>query len=311
MWPRALLATVVFSAELFMLDRMRSAAEGEVVAARNFFGAVRVHRLASNNIEIVQLTHGQINHGFQYLDDKLYRQPAGYCNPESGAGLALTRHPRRDPTGNGKNAQPIRVGVAGSVSVPWPPTAARAMSFGFYEINPLVLDYAAGPKPYFTYIKDTPAQVDTVLGDARLALEREARRALHLKVGSVARCSPAALGKHYPKAQIDFVRPPAGDATQGPTYMQLTLTDVLITGYSFASSSSDLPLESVSMNFSKFTIGYTDRANTGSFKVTYDVHTTDTSFSIGVPQNKPPTLSPVSTKLGVEPSTAVVQCHDR
>jgi type VI secretion system secreted protein Hcp len=108
-------------------------------------------------------------------------------------------------------------------------------------------------------------------------------------------------GKHYPKAQIDFVRPPAGGSTEGPTYMQVTLSDVLITGYSFASSSSDLPLESVSINFSKFTIGYTDRANTGSFKVTYDVHTTDTSFSTGVPQNKPPTLSPVSTKLGVSP----------
>jgi spermidine synthase len=173
LWPRALTAIVIFTAELFMLDRMRSAGGSEVVAARNFFGAVRIHKLAPNNVLLVQLTHGQINHGFQYLDNKLYRQPAGYCNPDSGAGLAFTRHPRRDHANGGKKAQPMRVGIAGLGVGAMAAYGREGDLFRFYEINPLVIAYAAGPKPYFTYLQDTPAKVETVLGDARLALERE------------------------------------------------------------------------------------------------------------------------------------------
>jgi hypothetical protein len=173
LWPRAVAVLLLFVTELFMLDRMRSAAAGEIVAARNFFGAVRIHKSSPHNVPIVQLTHGQINHGFQYLDDKLFRQPAGYCNPDSGAGLALTRHPRRDHLGKGKSAEPMRVGIAGLGVGAMAAYGSRGDYFRFYEINPLVIDYAAGPKPFFTYINDTAATVETVLGDARLALERE------------------------------------------------------------------------------------------------------------------------------------------
>ncbi len=40
-----------------------------------------------------------------------------------------------------------------------------------YEINPLVLELA---RREFTYLGDAPARVETVLGDGRLSLEREA-----------------------------------------------------------------------------------------------------------------------------------------
>src|SRR3954451_7381195 len=43
--------------------------------------------------------------------------------------------------------------------------------FRFYEINPQVLDFA---QRYFTFLKDSAAHIDHVLGDARLSLEREA-----------------------------------------------------------------------------------------------------------------------------------------
>jgi hypothetical protein len=47
----------------------------------------------------------------------------------------------------------------------------------FYEINPLVIEYAAGPRPWFTYIRDAAGTIETVLGDARLSMEREWREA--------------------------------------------------------------------------------------------------------------------------------------
>ena len=40
-----------------------------------------------------------------------------------------------------------------------------------YEINPQVFDFADSE---FSFLKDSPAQIERVLGDARLALEREA-----------------------------------------------------------------------------------------------------------------------------------------
>jgi hypothetical protein len=42
--------------------------------------------------------------------------------------------------------------------------------YRFYEINPLVLRIA---KTEFTYLQDSKAQVEVVLGDARLSLDRE------------------------------------------------------------------------------------------------------------------------------------------
>src|SRR5262249_30766076 len=42
--------------------------------------------------------------------------------------------------------------------------------FRFYEINPEVVRFAAR---YFTYLKDCPAQIEIIEGDARLSMERE------------------------------------------------------------------------------------------------------------------------------------------
>ena len=49
----------------------------------------------------------------------------------------------------------------------------REITFKFYEINPDVLHFC---DTYFTYRKDTAAQVDVVLGDARISMEREKSR---------------------------------------------------------------------------------------------------------------------------------------
>jgi SAM-dependent methyltransferase len=42
--------------------------------------------------------------------------------------------------------------------------------YRFYDINPAV---AAIANTWFTYLKDSPAKIEVVLGDARLSLERE------------------------------------------------------------------------------------------------------------------------------------------
>ena len=43
----------------------------------------------------------------------------------------------------------------------------------FYEINPAVVALSSGDEPYFTYLQRCDGEVAVVIGDARVALERE------------------------------------------------------------------------------------------------------------------------------------------
>ena len=73
------------------------------------------------------------------------------------------------------------------------------------------------------------------------------------------------------KAVISFVRTENKGAT---TYLEVTLTDVMISGYSI-SSGGDRPSESVSFNFTKIEVKFTPMKEDGTagspYPVTYDL----------------------------------------
>jgi spermidine synthase len=88
-------------------------------------------------------------------------QPTTYFTEKSGAGRAI-----RVSQARGK----VHIGVIGlgiGVVATYGNVGDR---FRFYEINPDVV-YAA--KEYFSFLGDSKAQIDIILGDARLSLERE------------------------------------------------------------------------------------------------------------------------------------------
>lgn len=171
-WPRAVVVAVIFIAESFMLFRIRSDQAGVLAAERNFYGTLRVTEMPAvpgKSPAFTQLTHGNINHGFQFQDDKLSRLPVSYYGDTSGIDTAIRRHPRRlaDPP------QPLRIGVLGL-------GAGTMAAFGetgdivrFYEINPAVIRYSTAEKPIFKYLAQSPATCEIAEGDARLLLERE------------------------------------------------------------------------------------------------------------------------------------------
>ena len=171
-WPRAAVVAVIFVAECFMLFRIRSDQSGTLASERNFYGTLRVIELPSlpgRPPASIQLNHGNINHGFQYLDEKLSRVPVSYYGDTSGIDVAIRRHPRR----LANPAQPLRIGVLGL-------GVGTLAAFGnpgdlirFYEINPAVIRYSTAEKPIFRYLADSQATTEIVEGDARLSLERE------------------------------------------------------------------------------------------------------------------------------------------
>lgn len=157
------LPTLLFGAVL--ITSIQTEMTDRVGGGRNFFGSLAL--METTNHGALGLRHGAIIHGFQIKNDPA--RPTGYYAPQSGAGLLLANYPRRNYTD-----PELRVGVVGLGVGTLAAYSKPGDYYRFYEINPLVAEYAAGPKPEFTFLKNAAGRVDVVMGDARLSLEREA-----------------------------------------------------------------------------------------------------------------------------------------
>src|SRR5262249_12635357 len=112
--------------------------------------------------QVRELKHGTILHGAQFLDPVKRRQPQTYYTYDSGVGLAIL----------GTRTQgPQRVGIVGLGAGTLAAYGRLGDYYRFYDINPLVIQIAYTE---FTFLRDSAATIDVILGDARLALEREA-----------------------------------------------------------------------------------------------------------------------------------------
>lgn len=143
-----------------------------ISATRNFFGVLQVVAEEDEDGEVaLTLRHGRTLHGMQSLAPGRRGEPNTYYVAQSGVGLALREHPRR------RAGLPLRIGVVGLGTGTLAAYGRAGDAFRFYEINPAV-ESLAGTRAgaLFTYLRDSPAAASVVLGDARLALERELRQ---------------------------------------------------------------------------------------------------------------------------------------
>jgi hypothetical protein len=143
---------------------------GSLGSFRNFYGVLKIYADQDPVGKRRVLLHGQIKHGWQY-DGPGKRLPTAYYGPESGAGLALTFHPRRfspDP-----RQRALRIGVIGLGAGTLAAYGQPGDLIRFYEINP---DVIAVAKRDFSFCRDSAARVEFVPGDARIVLEAELKR---------------------------------------------------------------------------------------------------------------------------------------
>jgi hypothetical protein len=156
-WP-AVAATMC----VVLVANVRSTRDGTVAMMRNFYGALRIQDFTvGRQLPYRSLIHGTIQHGAQYLTFPENRNPTTYYGRRSGVGLAL-----RFCCDDG----PKRVGVIGLGAGTLAAYGKKGDSFRFYEINPQVIQIANG---WFTFLKQSPAKSEIILGDARLSLESE------------------------------------------------------------------------------------------------------------------------------------------
>lgn len=141
------------------------ASRSTLYRGRNFFGLVAVEHRSRNDPEWENYTFlsGHIVHGRQFVrEDKRRDTHIAYWGEKSGCRRAIEFKLRQKPS--------CRIGVVG-LGVGTIAGFARPTDYvRMYEINPEVIDIA---QRYFTFLRDCPAPVDIVLGDARLQLERE------------------------------------------------------------------------------------------------------------------------------------------
>jgi SAM-dependent methyltransferase len=145
----------------YLVQGQRKTTEGARLLVRNFYGALKIADTIDDGIPVRQLTHGTIDHGEQILDVLRRRWPTTYYGPNSGVGLTIKKL---------QELGPVRYGVIGLGTGTLSTYARKGDYCRIYDINPLVMDIA---RTQFTFVPESPGQIDLVLGDARLSLERD------------------------------------------------------------------------------------------------------------------------------------------
>jgi MFS family permease len=158
-WIAAGSGVVVALTAAFTVVNIREYLSDTRVITRNFYGVVRT-RDFSYPVPFRVMYHGAINHGGQLLDAEYRNRPSSYFGPTSGYGRVFASLPDA----------PRRVGVVGLGAGAIAAYARPGDVFRFYEIDPQV---AAVAVREFSFLSDSPAQMEIILGDGRLSLERE------------------------------------------------------------------------------------------------------------------------------------------
>ena len=159
---RALALTALLCTLVFDWSYYHGMSVGTKLAVRNFYGTLRVIDPPSDARHIRLLKHGIIVHGSQILEPSQSLMPTTYYGASSGIGRTLlSEH---------ATIGPLRIGSVGLGAGTLAAYGRPGDLFRVYELNPMVLDIA---KNQFTYLSDSQARVEPVLGDARLSLELE------------------------------------------------------------------------------------------------------------------------------------------
>ena len=133
-----------------------------IMQLRDFYGTLQVTQTVDDkHVAMRTLYHGTIEHGNQIYRIDLHDAPTTYYSRASGIGLALDLC---------CGDRPRRVGVIGLGTGTIATYGRKGDVFRFYEIDPHVERIA---RTLFSYLRDSPAAIEVVPGDARISMERE------------------------------------------------------------------------------------------------------------------------------------------
>ncbi|MET0533241.1 MAG: fused MFS/spermidine synthase [Steroidobacter sp.] len=136
-----------------------------LLTQRNFYGVLAVRdNTSEGDLSRRHLVHGSISHGYQFLSDAYRNVPSSYFSTHSGVGRTLTALQAQGP---------VRFGVVGLGVGVMSGYVREGDYVRLYEINPDVVGIA---DQYFSFLPNarrSGADLQVLLGDARLTMERQ------------------------------------------------------------------------------------------------------------------------------------------
>jgi hypothetical protein len=159
----ALIVALLLALACTLFRDAQSTVQGAIELSRNFYGVLKIYETDAGNpkLDRIVFRHGGTLHGMQFVSPEMRRMTTTYYTPKSGVGYVM----KYLPWLGGR-----RVGVVGLGAGTLATYGRPGDVFRFYEINPEVRRLA---ETRFSFLKDSAARVEIVMGDARLSLEHE------------------------------------------------------------------------------------------------------------------------------------------
>ncbi|MEW6991460.1 spermidine synthase [Colwelliaceae bacterium 6441] len=138
----------------------------DVFSERNFYGILSVKDVDINGKKERRLIDGTTSHGTQSLTSELAHIPMSYYRENTGVAIAIEQVSQLKLL----EQQSLTVGFIGLGAGTLAAYGKKGDQYRFYELNPAVVDAA---KNYFSYLNNSLADVDIILGDGRVSLAKE------------------------------------------------------------------------------------------------------------------------------------------
>ncbi|MDT0604719.1 fused MFS/spermidine synthase [Thalassotalea castellviae] len=138
----------------------------DVHSERNFYGILSVKDVNVDGQKERRLIDGTTSHGTQSLMPGAAHIPMSYYRENTGVAIVLEQLSLI----NKQNQQSLNVGFIGLGAGTLAAYGNKGDRYRFYELNPAVVHAA---REYFSYLTDSKADVEIVIGDGRVSLSKE------------------------------------------------------------------------------------------------------------------------------------------
>ncbi len=156
------MALCVAVGAIFVMQWGERSSVATLSSTRNFYGTLKVFDYYPSDEEdnYHLLLHGATTHGIQFVKPEKSVMPTTYYADSSGVGRAINSLPE----------EPRRLGLVGLGTGTLAAYGRKGDYLRIYEINPEVQRIA---RTHFKYLEYCQGNVDVIMGDARLMMERE------------------------------------------------------------------------------------------------------------------------------------------
>jgi hypothetical protein len=171
-WTKPLFVMALVLLVLGILSQVGRYDKDAIAVRRNFYGVLKVRTQVVEETQepLLQLAHGRIAHGSQFITPQKRHIPTAYYATSTGIGKVMQQL---------GGEQPRHIGVVGLGIGTLAAYGQAGDRLRMYEINPQVIELA---QEHFSFLRDCPAEHTIVTGDARLSLEFEAPQAFDVLV---------------------------------------------------------------------------------------------------------------------------------